>query len=104
MEMIMLCFTFNGRKICIPIYYLVWPRWLGPGPDPGPIEIEHISPEVIREVQAIAGIAELSLHLSKETAHLINGAVEASLKVLKQKLPKEVEVELNPQPLPPRRA
>ena len=98
----MLCFIFDGKKICIPIYYLPVDWWRH-GPDPGPIEIDGIKRKVVRELETLAVIGNLSVHLGKETAGLINTAVEAGFKHLKANLPKGVEVSFNPQPLPPRK-
>jgi hypothetical protein len=94
----MICFTWHGIKICVPIFYYQIVDWHPPKPDPRAITLHGVDPEVMRDLQTLAGIRQLSEHLRKETAQPINSAIEGSLKALTRVLPSGVSVELNPQP------
>jgi hypothetical protein len=86
--MMRICFFWEGKRICIPIYLLVrklipewW--WSGAPTEPSPwrwIEHPDIRDEVAKEMATIALIDQLAGSLSAERSKAIQSAVRATIR------------------------
>jgi hypothetical protein len=87
-----ICFEFNGKRICIPIYYAIpveW--WKPPEPDPDPWR---------RDIFQIAIINQLTKGLSERVRVSMQQAVMSAAKEIQAQLPRGMELHLEGHPQP----
>lgn len=86
----------SGIRICVilqtwPFFVLqAWPTH--PGPDPAPISIEGVKPELLRDLEVLDGIEFLSRRLSRDTAKAVLEAVSQGVKQVEKQLPSTVSL------------
>jgi len=80
-----ICFDFNGKRICIPIYYKLVEWWKLPEPDPDPWR---------RDIFQIAIINELTQGLSDQVRGPMQKAVANAAKEIQTQLPRGMELHL----------
>jgi hypothetical protein len=84
------------KKICV--FWGVWPTVIlsaypkHPTPDPGPLSIAGVSPQLLRDLQTLDVIQWLSRNLDSKTAKAVHEAVGRGVKRIEQQLPQDVSL------------
>jgi len=84
------------KKICI--FWGVWPTVIlsaypkHPTPDPSPLSIAGVSPELLRDLQTLDVIQWLSHNLDPKIARAVQEAVGQGVKRIEQQLPQDVSL------------
>lgn len=93
------CFTLGSgtpeqRTICISWfqYSELWWRWLSPDPPNAILEIEGVTPELLRDLAIMDTINWLSRKLDSKLAKPFEGAVSASVKAIQAEFPPGVSL------------
>ncbi len=93
------CFTWtfpNGEKFTFCIVWLEWPSviWRHIKPDPGPerVQIEGVSPEILRDIEIVDTISWLSTKLSPELGKSLNAAAKEGLGSIQKRLPSNLSL------------
>lgn len=90
-----ICFTLNGRRICICIPLLIeWP-WRKPKPDPRYIENERITKTIEYDLRAVGTLHAVASGLSGDLRRPIQAALDDAMKTLQSKMPEGVTLRLH---------